>query len=210
MFKAKRDSALAYCSNHGFIEMQNCMAEVCKEQLKVVIQGSPYIGLMLDESCDIAVTKKLVIFCKVLVSGDIKTVFSANVDVLDGKSETIYNALVNFLQEVGVNFGQISGIGTDGANVMVGRVQGVGVKMKNENPKIVHVWCAPHRLALVAHWAASKIEFLKTVQETLVGIYNFYSYSPVRYNKIRELQKIMKKQVKRFKKTHKCEVAFSL
>ena len=52
------------------------------------IQKSPYVGLMLDESLDIAVQKKLVLFFKILVEGKSKFEFAANVEVKDGKEET--------------------------------------------------------------------------------------------------------------------------
>lgn len=47
-------------------ELQTCISKVCKDELKR-IQKSPYVGLMLDESLDIAVQKKLVLFFKILV-----------------------------------------------------------------------------------------------------------------------------------------------
>ena len=168
--------------------------------MRLLIQGTPYLGIMCDESLDIAVTKKLVIYCKIIKSGEIFVLFGANVEVLDGKATTIYESLVKFLNDMGVNISKVSGLGTDGASVMTGRLNGVGVKLKADNAQLIHVWCAAHRLSLVAHWASDKIAFMKTVQETMVAIYNFYSYSAQRYNKIKELTKIMNVHVKRFKK----------
>ncbi|XP_060067543.1 E3 SUMO-protein ligase KIAA1586-like [Ylistrum balloti] len=155
---------------------------------------------MVDESMDIATNKKLIMFCKIVHAGQIKIEFCANVTVSDGKADTIYNAIVNWMDDVGISFKNISGFGSDGAAVMTGRLSGVGVKLRAQNPHIIHVWCAAHRLSLVAHWAAKKVPYLRKVQELLIAIYYYYEFSAPRYNKLRELKKIMKEKVKKFKK----------
>ena len=91
------------------------------------IQQSPYVGLMLDESLDIAVQKKLVLFFKILVEGKSKIEFAANVEVKDGKAETIYAAVPKYLEESNVPVKKLSGLGTDGASVMTGRLNGLAV-----------------------------------------------------------------------------------
>ena len=186
---------------HGAVsDMQKSIADVCREEVKMRLQKANYIGLMLDESLDIAVEKKLVLFCKFLHENKIFVQFGANVVVTDGKAETIYKAIKTFLNDMNINVGKLSGLGTDGASVMMGNRQGVGTKLKTDKPNLIHVWCCAHKLALVAHYAANEIDFMKKVQETMIGIFNFYNYSAVRYNKIRELTKIMNVHVKRFKK----------
>jgi hypothetical protein len=44
--------------------------------------------------------------------------FCANISIQDGKAETVYNCIVNWLRDVGINVKRVSGIGTDGASVM--------------------------------------------------------------------------------------------
>ena len=51
---------------------------------------------MLDESLDIAVQKKLVLFFKILVEEKSKIEFAANVEVKDGKAETISAAVMKY------------------------------------------------------------------------------------------------------------------
>ena len=121
-------------------------------------------------------------------------------EVADGKAETIKTALTNFLTEVDFPLDRVSGIGTDGANVMVGSKTGLVVRLQEMNPKIVGTWCIAHRLALVRFWAAKAVAYLQTVQTILAEIYMFYKYSACRYNKIRELQRIMDAKVRQFKK----------
>ena len=155
---------------------------------------------MLDESLDIATNKKLILFCKILYDNQLRIEFCANISIQDGKAETVYNCIVNWLRDVGINVKRVSGIGTDGASVMTSCRTGVGVRMKSRNDKIVHVWCAAHRLALVSYWAAKRVPYLQVVNEMLIAIFNFYQYSAPRYAKVRELQKLMGQKVKKFKK----------
>lgn len=179
---------------------QEYAANVLRSHALVRIKNSPFIGIMLDESLDIAVNKKLVLFCKILHNGDVKIEFAANITINDGKAETVYNTILNFLNEHGIDVSKLSGLGSDGASVMMGKVSGVGVRMKALNNKIVHIWCAAHRVALVSFWAAKTIPYLQTVNDTIVQVYTFYQYSAPRYQKLRELQNILGKKVKRFKK----------
>ena len=180
--------------------MQGYLAEVLAEMAVVRIRNSKYIGIMVDESLDIATTKKLVMFCKIIHDGQIKVEFCANVDMIDGKAETIYKAIVDWLASVGVGIDKVSGFGSDGAAVMTGKKSGVGVKLRADNPRVIHIWCAAHRLALISYWAAKGVPYLQSVQETLINIYNFFEFSAPRYNKLKELKVVMGSKVKKFKK----------
>ena len=64
------------------------------------------------------------------------------------------------------------------------------------------MWRVAHKLALhvVAHWAAKAVPYLVQYEEIVIGIYNFFQYSAVRYDKLKELKKLMNQKVKRFKK----------
>lgn len=162
------------------------------------IQKSPYVGLLSDESLDIAVQKKLVLFFKILVDGKSKIEFATNVEVKDGKVETIYAAVLKYLKESTVLVKKLSGLGTDGASVMTGCLNGLAVRLQQVSGKIVAVmWCVAHKLA---HWAAKAEPYLVQYEEIVIGIYNFFQYSAVGYNKLKDLKNLMNQNVKRFKK----------
>jgi len=84
---------------------------------------------MLDESLDIAVQNELVLFFKILVEGKSKIKFAANVEVKDGKAETIYAAILKYLEESNIPVKKLLGFGTDGATVMTGRLNGLAVRL---------------------------------------------------------------------------------
>ena len=155
---------------------------------------------MVDESLDIATNKKLVKFCRIVHCGSVRVELCANISIVDGKAETVYDSIIQWLQDNGININKVSGFGSDGASVMTGRLNGVGVKLKSINPRIIHIWCAAHRLALKSYWAAKRVPYFEKINEMLIAIYNFYQYSVPRYNKIKQLQSILGSKVKRFKK----------
>ena len=81
---------------------------------------------MCDESFDIAVFKKLIIYVKIVVKGKVHIEFAKNVDVADGKADTIHRALTQFIEEQGIPPTKVAGFGSDGAAVMKGSRNGVG------------------------------------------------------------------------------------
>lgn len=189
-----------YTSHHAVSDMQKALASIAKENVIAAAQSSPFIGLMFDESLDVAINKKLVMYCKVLHHGTVKISFCGNVVVQDGKAETIFDTVSNFLNDNNIPMCKVSGLGTDGAAVMMGKKGGVGKRFVDVNPNIVHIWCSAHRLALVSFWAAKNVPALQNVQQVLTEIYNYFHYSAQRYNRIKEMQNVMHSYVKRFKK----------
>ena len=75
---------------------------------------------MTDESIDIAVLKKLVIYVKVVKDGKSQVYFATNVTVPDGKAETIVNAITEWLASERIAIQKVLGFGSDGAAVMMG------------------------------------------------------------------------------------------
>ena len=59
----------------------------------------------------------------------LKIEFCANIEVINGTAETVYNAIMKWLESIGVNIAQVSGFGSDGAAVMTERRTGVGVRL---------------------------------------------------------------------------------
>lgn len=82
------------------------------------------------------------------------------------------------------------GLGSDGASVMTGRHTGVGTRLKSV-AFLVHTHCVAHRLALCSAQAAKSVKLFDKYQTLLTNIFNFYSNSAVRYNKLREIQSVL-------------------
>ena len=63
------------------------------------INDSPFFAVMLDETCDITVEKKLVIYGRYLKDGKILVAFLGNKHITDSKADGIKSSLYDFLTE---------------------------------------------------------------------------------------------------------------
>jgi hypothetical protein len=89
----------------------------------IQIRNSPFIVIMLDESLDIATNKKLII----VHDNQVRLEFCANISIPDGTTGTLYNCIIKWLRDVGINLKKVNDIGTQ--SVITGRVSGVGVQI---------------------------------------------------------------------------------
>ena len=105
--------------------MQDAIANVLKDDVNNKLVASLYFSILLDESCDISVTKKLLIYAKTISSDfDIETHFLDNLQISDGTAKTIYQSVKNALQERNILLSKVLAVGSDGASVMTGRKNG--------------------------------------------------------------------------------------
>ena len=107
-------------------DMATSLSKTLKDELSSKILQSQFIGLITDESCDIAVFKKLVVYIKLIVAGKTEIMYVKNMDVPDGCAGTITDALCGFIEEAGIPQAKVIGFGSDGAAVMTGIRTGVG------------------------------------------------------------------------------------
>ena len=100
--------------------------------------NSPRISLLTDDSTDISVTKKLVIYARA-VNTDFRplTMVLENVHVTDGKAETITQALTDLLHRKNLSIDSVFRLGSNEAAVMTSKKQGVTGKLLNLNPKLI-------------------------------------------------------------------------
>ena len=107
-------------------------------------------------------------------------------------------ALIYFLTRKGISehLSNVYGLGTDGPPVMVGRHNGVGVKLQRRNQHLIQVHCVAHQLNLAASQAAKDIAYCKKYHDIIHSLYEYFSDSVVRYDKLRELQQLLHGKVK--------------
>ena len=114
-------------SHHEVVsDFVESLASSLDSEVKDKINSSPFIGLMTDESTDIAVHKKLVIYMQLIHEGKSKVYFASIVDVPDGKADIISAALLKFLEDNNIPMSKLLGFVSDGAAEMMGRSNGVG------------------------------------------------------------------------------------
>ncbi|XP_067657737.1 uncharacterized protein C17orf113-like [Haliotis asinina] len=184
-------SGVVYSHSDSVEEMEHCIVQSTIEQLKERVQNSRFIGLIIDETVNITVEKKLIMFLKIQNNGKTDTVFLGNFSVHSGTAECITEKVKEVLSEWNISLEQLVGLGSDGASVMTGRRAGVGVRLQPESPFLVHVHCVAHRVALASADAAKVSKYVAEYRKTLNEIYKLYEYSATRYNRLRELSEIL-------------------
>lgn len=104
-----------------------------KDSPQAKLAASPFYSILLDESCDISVSKKLLLFARSITPEfDLETHFIENIYITDGTAKSIYENTKTTLVKHGRRFSlnKVVAIGSDGASVMTGSKNGyVALKM---------------------------------------------------------------------------------
>ncbi|KAF3856937.1 hypothetical protein F7725_017660, partial [Dissostichus mawsoni] len=148
---------------------------------------SDFIGIIHDETVNITVDKKLIIYAKLQIKGKVETCFLGNYDVHSGTAQCIFDKVDEVLRERDVKLSRVIGLGSDGASVMMGKRAGVGALLKRESAFCIQVHCVAHRAALAALDAAKAVDQVGVYKRTVSSVYSFYKHSASRTNRLRQL-----------------------
>lgn len=126
--------------------------------------------------------------CYSIKAKKITTSFLKLAPLTECTADGIVSALKDTLNEFGLDYKNISGIGTDNASVMTGVNNGVFAKLKADIPGLVLVRCVCHSIQLAVSHASEgtiprNLEFLISVT------YNWFSQSLTRQAEYKELYK---------------------
>ena len=133
---------------------QRCevMAEDLTQQLWKDIADSESFSLQLDESTDVSVTAQLCIFIWVVFTD--MTAKEELLTILPMKEHTrgedIFQSFKNFIEKTQLPVCKLVSITTNGARVMVGRVNGFIAKCREDDafPNFLNYHCIIHQQAL--------------------------------------------------------------
>ncbi|KAG1664805.1 Zinc finger protein 862 [Nymphon striatum] len=172
-------------------DVQHSLVHVLDQKLKEKMQECGFFGIIIDESTDLAVHKKLIVYLRYVHRGEIQTELIGNIRIDNGQADTITEELLIRMRSLGLDVKNLVGLGSDGASVMFGRKGGIGVRLEKDAPHMVHVHCVAHRLALACSDAAKNIPYLKTYKVTLKNLYIHVTGSAIRVKKLEDLQAVM-------------------
>lgn len=156
-----------------------------------VFKESAYFSLMADETTDVSILKQLVLYGRAVEKGKLKSSFLKMIDLEDGKANTITNAIVSYLESADLDIKRMSSFGSDGASVMIGCRTGVATQLLGHNEQMMSVHCICHRLALASGQASTDVPYLKKMKDTLLALWKFFHYSPVRSFHLKQVQAVM-------------------
>lgn len=184
--------------------MQDAIGDILTDATRDKLSASPYVSVLLDESCDISVTKKLLLYAKTVSNDfDVDTHFVKNVHIPDGKAETIFTTVKKVLNEYNITYDKVVAVGSDGASVMTGSKNGfVAMVKKQESPFVIGVHCMAHRLALCTSQAADRVPFLKGYNQILSDIFYHFKRSALRREKVKEIQSVLQEPQLQYKEIH--------
>lgn len=142
-------------------------------------------SLQLDESTDISGQAQLVAFARYVDSDDIKehVLFWKRLEGTT-KGRDIFNTVNSFFLDNGISWKSCTSVCTDAAAAMTGRVKGLSVHIKEENPDVLWTHCVIHREALASKKMRPE---LHSVLNDAVKAINFIKSRPLNTRLFRRL-----------------------
>ncbi|XP_061750007.1 uncharacterized protein LOC133549001 isoform X5 [Nerophis ophidion] len=176
--KLKLDQRNNYRSHRIIDEMLEILGEVIEEPVLSEIQSSKAITLEVDESTSVSTTKQFDVHVRYLdKEGRVFNQFLDLVELADGKAHTIVAAIKTAICKKGLPTERLYGLGTDGAAVMTGRVNGVVKQLTDSYPKMLGVACAAHGLALACKDSSIHVKYMATFRDHLQDLYLLFRNS---------------------------------
>lgn len=86
---------------------------------------------------------------------------------------------------------KLCALGSDGASVMTGRLNGVAVRLKSHSPSMIAVHCVNHRLASAAAHTSESILYLQIFKLILQTLFYFFQNSPVRMASLHAIREVL-------------------
>ncbi|XP_053395815.1 SCAN domain-containing protein 3-like [Mercenaria mercenaria] len=138
-------------------KMQNSIAHVLRDELVNEIKSSGGFALMLDESTDETVDKRLSMCVRYVKGGELFTKMLYNVPIADGRAHTIVNCVVEEFEKLGISLADCTSLATDGAAAMMGKHTGAGKQMISKySPFCVQTHCLAYRINLACSDSVKK------------------------------------------------------
>ncbi|XP_052233429.1 zinc finger protein 862-like [Dreissena polymorpha] len=174
-------------------EIQTSIEHVLREGLVNDIKSSPVFAMMLDESTDLTVDKRLSICVRYIKAGEPVTNMLVNVHLEDGTAHTIMNCVAHEFERHGIDLANCTSLATDGAAVMLGKHKGVGQQLVSKySPFCIQTHCMAHRLNLACTDSIKKNDFMIKFREKFSSLYSFISGSSNRTLALKKIQEILK------------------
>ncbi len=183
--------------------IKKVLAPHFKHVLKRDMEGA-FFSLLADESTDISVTKLLGISVKYYSAtmNKIVTTYLGLEEVPNGEAVSLHHAVKAVMRKWDLSPDCFIGLGTDGANAMMGSHHSLLSLLKDDYPQITHLRCVCHAFDLIAKDAMkvmpSHIETMIRETHTWFSIretHTWFSQSSLRQAAYREVLDLVGFQV---------------
>lgn len=93
-----------YLNDKKCQEFSQCIADTFKEDLNLELKSTNYISVMVDESTDISIKEKLLVYVRFIGNdGTVKTKFVALKDLTNATAKGILDTLLKILSDYGID-----------------------------------------------------------------------------------------------------------
>lgn len=164
-------------------------------------------SLIIDETTDISVQKACALIVKYFDrdEGEIKTAMLDIISVYDGDTsgssgESLFKIIINCLNSLQIPLSNMIGFAADGASNIMGSMNSVTSRLKQQMPGITIFRCVSHSIHLCSSAAAKTLP--QDCEDLMRNVYNFFSHSAKRKFEFKEYQLFC--QVKPHKLLHPC------
>jgi len=193
--KMKVGENATYRSDHTAEAMQQSIYTVLQKEMDMLVQGSPFASLLIDESTAISTTENLIMYIKLLNNFNPDTLLWGNIHIPNGQAATVTQIVNDILASCHVDEKKFVGFGSEGAPVMTGKNNGVATRLKRVNPFLISIHCMAHKLALCTSQESTGIQFVSTFKETLTALYGYFQKSSLEFQEIFQQPQLKVKEV---------------
>ena len=170
------DEYSAYTNTTSRKEFLQAAKEVYWKKLKDDIFNSPFYSISVDESTDRTMVQHLIIYITYLTNegrGQCDTKFIHLLQIRDGTSQSMYDAVTYLLAEMDLSLIKLVGFGSDGASSMRGIHEGLSTKLRRDAPHFLDIHCIAHREALATNDASYNFLELQYIDKFANKVYSW-------------------------------------
>jgi len=185
------DVGISLHSRATATSMVNSIADQMKEIVVAdIIKNNSKIVILVDESTSLSRKSCINVFLKTVVNGSEPFfVFLELTEVVDSTAKGILETIESVLKRAGFTkeWLQLNLIGfvSDGANVLLGKNNGVAAQLKRKYPDIFTFHCMNHRLELAVADTAKEGNGVSNFVSFIGAVNNVYSTSPKNVHELR-------------------------
>ncbi|XP_003738764.1 zinc finger MYM-type protein 1-like, partial [Galendromus occidentalis] len=193
---AQGSGKTSYLSSTTFEDVVRIVARKCREVIANKLKTAKYFSLIVDSTPDISHVDQLSIVLRfVQENGSPSESFLNFVPNTGHTGQELYDAITEHLLSAGIDLKNCRGQSYDNAANMSGSYKGLQARIKAVNEFAEFVPCSAHSLNLVGTAAASCCPESTRYFMFLQGIYNFFSATPTRWEKLKHETKLTLKSL---------------
>lgn len=148
--------------------------------------NNSFFSLIVDEMTDVSVCKTLAVVVRYYQNSVEKVCdrFLGLVEVEKGSAESLFNSIIELLNNYKIKIENMIGFAADNASVMMGKKNGLQAKFKQIIPHVFVMGCVCHSFNLCSSAACKMLP--SSVEEFCRDVCNYFSHSS---NRLKDLKK---------------------